>query len=72
MHAAAAQIWAGWMGTPGAPLAEFTLQVDLPTGVHAAAIGKNGTGLRALAALTGARQAAAVPARTRCNLCLLS
>lgn len=55
VHAAASQIWALWTGGPtNAPLAEFTLQVDLPVSCHAAAIGKGGAGLRTLAALTGA------------------
>ncbi len=49
---AAERIFTLWTGASTLP--EFTLQVDLPTGLHAAVVGKGGANLRAISALTGA------------------
>ncbi len=51
MFAAAAKIHALW--NSGEVLAEFTLQVDLPTGVHGVVVGKGSATLKAIAVHTG-------------------
>jgi hypothetical protein len=51
VFAAAAQIHALWNN--GEALAEFTLQVDLPTGIHGIVVGKGSATLKAIAIHTG-------------------